>query len=107
AGPPGVAPAAASNTPATQSQNRFRARWRKFGSFSWYIGLDSSLSAASRAGRRGVSTGMSPVAVSRPAVVMPPAPDTASAPGGVGAVAGNVRGPCQVQVQGFAADALV
>ena len=56
-GPPGVAAEAALNSLSTQSQKAFRARWNRLGSFSWYIRLDSSRWAASRAGSRGIVTG--------------------------------------------------
>lgn len=56
-GPPGVADEAVLNSLSTQSQNALRARWNQLGSFSWYMRLDSSRRAASRAGSRGIVSG--------------------------------------------------
>src|SRR5690606_302007 len=118
--PPGVGVEAASKKSPTQSQGALRALWNQLGSFSWYMRLDSSRRAASRAGSRGMVTGgSSPPARMRTAVPVavgsagtdvrtPPAVITLSAPrGGVGAGAVEAGGAGQVEVGGLAADALV
>src|SRR5690606_39264458 len=119
--PPGVAVEAASKRSPTQSQKALRALWNQLGSFSWYMRLDSSRRAASRAGSRGrVTGGSSPPARMRTAVPVAvgsawtdvrtptPAVITLSAPrGGVGAGAVEAGGAGQVEVEGLAADALV
>lgn len=93
--PPGVAVEAALNSLSTQSQKAFRARCTGLGSFSWYIRLDSSRLAASRAGSRGIVTGgsssrgsastaVAPVRGSASTAVRTPPPDSPHQLPGVG-----------------------